>query len=187
MTRLDKLVGVSVSDPGRAENERHGTLNAHVRHAFVEVARQCFAAGCSIGYGGHLEADGYTDTLLALLRTYSLADRPAAERVRQYLARPIWERLDGDQALALATYTTAIRIPATAEGADRAAHAREFTAMRQRMNEDMDARVAMGGQLAGYVGRWPGIVEEAYLALAAGCPLFVAGGLGGAAERVALA
>jgi hypothetical protein len=187
MTGLDKLVGVSVSDPGKAENERHGTLNAHTRHAFVEIVRQIFAAGGSFAYGGHLEAEGYTDTLLSLLRTYSLADRPAAERVHQYLARPTRESLTAQQELDLATYATPVEVPAVGEGDDRVALAREFTAMRELMNEDIDARIVMGGKLVGYVGRWPGVVEEAYLAIEHGRCVYVVGGLGGAAERVARA
>jgi SLOG cluster2 len=185
MTPLDVLVGVSVSDPGRAELERHGIIEAHVKHAFVELARQILAAGGSLAYGGHLEAEGYTATLLALLRTYSKRDRPASERVRQYLARPIWEKLTSEQRKDLATYTTWIKVPAVGEGNDRAAVAREYTAMRQRMTDEIDARIVLGGKVEGYSGRWPGIVEEAYVALAAGRPLYVAGGLGGAAARVA--
>lgn len=185
MTPLDAVVGVSVSDPGEVELERRGLIADHTKHAFVEIARQILAAGGSLAYGGHLEAEGYTATLIALLRTYSKADRPSLERVRQYLARPIWEKLTPPQRKDLATYTTWIKVPAVGEGDDRAALAREYTAMRVRMTEDIDARIVMGGKVSGYTGRWPGIVEEAYLALAAGRPLYVAGGLGGAAARVA--
>jgi hypothetical protein len=182
---MNLLVGVSVSSPGERELERHGIIEEHVQHAFVEIARQILAAGGSLAYGGHLEAEGYTATLLALLRTYSKADRPPRERVRQYLARPIWEKLTAEQRKDLATYMTWIKVPAAAEGDDRAARAREYTAMRQLMTGDLDARIVMGGKLSGYSGRWPGIVEETYLALAGGKPLYVAGGLGGAAARVA--
>ena len=56
-----------------------------------------------------------------------------------------------------------------------------MTAMRERMNSDIRARVVLGGKLVGYSGRWPGIVEEAYLLLRARKPLFLVGGFGGAA------
>lgn len=47
------------------------------------------------------------------------------------------------------------------------------------------ARVALGGKTAGYQGFMPGIFEEALVTLAAGRPMFVLGGFGGAAERLA--
>jgi hypothetical protein len=44
-------------------------------------------------------------------------------------------------------------------------------AMRTRMNDEMDARVVVGGAVAGYLGRYPGVAEETYLALQAGKPV----------------
>jgi len=161
--------------------------DAHVRHAFVEIARQILAAGGSLAYGGDLREHGYTRTLIALLRTYSRADRPPSERIRQYLARPVWEGMSREDAAELAVLSTPVRVPPAADRSSegRAARARDFTAMRERMTADTDARIVLGGRLAGQQGRWPGIVEEAYLALRAAQPLFVVGGLGGAAARVA--
>ena len=37
--------------------------------------------------------------------------------------------------------------------------------MRQQMIESCDALLALGGRRTGYLGKYPGIVEEAYLAL----------------------
>jgi SLOG cluster2 len=88
----------------------------------------------------------------------------------------------------LALYGTPIRVSRAADRVgDRAGTALDFCAMRERMTADTDARVAVGGRLNGQSGRWPGILEEAYLALRAGQPLFVIGGLGGAASRVVCA
>ena len=56
--------------------------------------------------------------------------------------------------------------------------------MRQQMIESCDALLALGGRRTGYLGKYPGIVEEAYLALRAGKPLFLLGGFGGSALAV---
>lgn len=64
------------------------------------------------------------------------------------------------------------------------AHARGANLMRLDMNEWLDARVCVGGKLKGYNGLVPGIVEEAWLALRAGKPVFLLGAFGGAAELV---
>jgi hypothetical protein len=54
------------------------------------------------------------------------------------------------------------------------------------MTAGTDARIVVGGRVVPpFVGIWPGVVEEAYLTLEAGQPLFVAGGLGGGAALVA--
>ena len=187
MSSLDALVGISVSEPGAAELEARGLTDDHVRHVFVELARQILAAGGSLAYGGDLRHGGYTRTLLALLRTYSRADRPPRSRVRAYLARPAWKDLGVADESELAVFATPLKVPAAGSDADDSApaRARDFTAMRRQMTMDIDARVVIGGRLAGQVGRWPGVVEEAYLAVRARKPLLVAGALGGAAARVA--
>jgi hypothetical protein len=183
---LDARVGISVSTPDERELEIRGLTDDHVRHAFVEIARQILAAGGSLAYGGDLRENGYTRTLVALLRTYSRADRPASDRVRQYLAGPVWEDMSREDAAELAVLSTPVRVPSVDHPSEgRAARAHDLTAMRERMTAETDARIVVGGRLAGQQGRWPGIVEEAYLALRADQPLFVVGGLGGAAARVA--
>jgi hypothetical protein len=60
-----------------------------------------------------------------------------------------------------------------------------MTAMRNYVTLNSDARVVIGGKTAGYIGRMPGISEEAFTSIALGKPLFVVGGFGGAAEPIA--
>ena len=187
MTPPDVLVGISVSDPGEPELELRGLTEDHVRHVFVELARQILAAGGSLAYGGDLREGGYTRTLLALLLTYSPRDRPARGRIRAYLASPVWEGLSASDESELAVVAVREKVPPAGELGDDSAAAKAcaFTAMRRRMTDDIDARVVVGGRLCGQQGRWPGVVEEAYLALRGGKPLLVVGGLGGAAARLA--
>jgi hypothetical protein len=187
MTSLDALVGISVSDPGRTELEARGLTDDHVHHVFVELSRQILAAGGSLAYGGDLRHSGYTRTLIALLRTYSTADRPAKGRIHAYLAAPVWRRLSARDESELAVVATPEKVAPAGDDADgsAAARARAFTAMRRQMTSDVDARVVVGGRLSGQEGRWPGVVEEVFLALRAAKPLLVVGGLGGAAARVA--
>jgi hypothetical protein len=57
---------------------------------------------------------------------------------------------------------------------------RALTHLRRRLTGLSNARICLGGKLSDYSGRYPGIVEEAYLAIRAGQPIFMAGLLGGA-------
>lgn len=66
----------------------------------------------------------------------------------------------------------------------RAAWAAGLTAMRRKMTEDCCARIVMGGRLEGFQGLVPGVVEEAWLSLKAGKPLYLLGGFGGAARAL---
>lgn len=61
--------------------------------------------------------------------------------------------------------------------------ARGFTHLRRQLNHISDARVCIGGPEKA-LGRYPGIVEEALLAVNAGMPLYLASLLGGVAQQL---
>jgi hypothetical protein len=177
MSTLDMLVGISVSEPAESELAARGVGQEHVRHAYVELARQILAAGGSLAYGGSPQASkpNYVEILMGLLRTYSRPGRPPRERVQLYLAAPIWQTLSSNDLAPLQVLATVNETPPARDGS------RHYTVMREAMTAATDARVIVGGRTTGYIGRWPGILEEAYLALRASQPLYIAGGLGGAA------
>jgi hypothetical protein len=190
---LDARVAISISAPEEPELARRGLSLDHVRHAYIELARQILAAGGSLAYGGNPLADvpNYVHILIALLRTYSKPDRPPPERVQIYLAAPVWTQLDADMRGQIGVFATIVSVPG-AEGVALQAPigskvvGPHFTAMRQAMTAGTGARIVVGGRIVPpFVGLWPGVVEEAYLTLEAGQPLFVAGGLGGGAALVA--
>lgn len=62
--------------------------------------------------------------------------------------------------------------------------ARGLTYLRHRLNAECDARLCIGGRTAGSAGRFPGVIEEAFLAVKTGKPLYLAGLLGGASRQV---
>lgn len=66
----------------------------------------------------------------------------------------------------------------------RYVRARGLTHLRHRLNALSQARLCLGGQTSGSAGRYPGVIEEALLALGAGKPLYLAGLLGGATHQV---
>lgn len=55
------------------------------------------------------------------------------------------------------------------------------------MTSQIGARLVLGGRTSGQAGLYPGVAEEAALALAQGVPLFVAGGFGGCGGLIARA
>lgn len=56
--------------------------------------------------------------------------------------------------------------------------------MRRALTEFCDARICIGGRTSGFSGRFPGVIEEAALAMERQKPLYLVGLLGGAAGQV---
>jgi len=188
----EAMVGVSISEPD--DLTRHGLGEIHVRHAFVEVARHVLAAGASLAYGGDLRVGGYTEAMFDLVGAYEKSDRPGRERLRSYLAWPLWQDLRGPNRSELLELATLVEVaappgapgslasPSERDARERLWFARALSEMRRRMTADISARVVLGGKVAGQAGLCPGVLEEAALALRAGVPLFVIGAFGGCGQ-----
>ena len=194
---VDLLVGISVSEPTNEELINFGLSELHIRHAFTEVMRHVLAAGWSVAYGGDFRPRGYTAALLDLVRTYERTVLSGPDHFTCYLAWPLWTELTDADRAELANIVTTVQVPAP-EGApaslapvpdrtpiERWWNALALTAMRKRMTRDVGALVVVGGRVSGQQGLYPGVVEEASLALASDVPLYVAGGFGGCGRLLA--
>jgi hypothetical protein len=62
--------------------------------------------------------------------------------------------------------------------------ARGLTFLRHKLNDACDVRLCVGGRRSGSQGRYPGVIEEALLALQQNKPLYLASILGGASEQI---
>lgn len=62
--------------------------------------------------------------------------------------------------------------------------ARGLTFLRHRLNDVCHVRLCVGGRRSGSQGRYPGVVEEALLAVRQNKPLYLASILGGASEQI---
>jgi hypothetical protein len=194
-TITDLLVGLSVSDSPNLPTL--GLRAEHLEHAYVELARQLLAAGASLAYGGDLRAGGFTERLVDLLNTYARDDRPGRERIRDYLAWPLhgggMSEADLEKLAALTMVATVVRVPRPpapdpslpSDLRDRVEKSESYTAMRTQMTHDIDVRIILGGRLTGFMGRFPGLAEEALLAAVAAKPLYLLGGFGGCARALA--
>jgi SLOG cluster2 len=189
-------IAISVSEPDDGEMAARGVSDVHVTHAFDEIARQLLAAGATLAYGGDFRQDGYTQQLIALLNEYA-GGSPGKARIRQYLAWPLWETASEEDRAKLNRVATPVPVPPPVAdppdpGFDRKASpearalwAGSLTRMREAMTAKMRARVILGGRLTTHTSRFPGVVEEAYLAAREGLPLYVLGGFGGCASCLA--
>jgi hypothetical protein len=188
-----KIIGMSVSNS--SDLPERGMNHAHLEDAMVECARHLLAQGASLAYGGDLRPGGFTTILFDLVRSHNRAG--SRERVRNFLAWPIHLKLDPviwrDYLDEMTSYRygppTDLGVdPATFVAPDdargRYVWARSLTFMREEMNQRTDARVLLGGQVTGFKGKYPGLLEEALLALRSGKPLYLIGGFGGCTAAV---
>ena len=193
-------LGVSVSDS--ADLARLGLSVRHSELAIGEIARAVLVSGGSLVYGGRIKPSGFTQFLMHEVRRYGNHTQAlmlciAAPEHRK-LSHAELDDLDRD----LGTRGTVIYLdengaeiqdilstkaskpdPVT----DKEIRWTSYSSLRRYLGGVTDARVIVGGQLDGFQGAMPGIIEEAIIAVKANQPLYVAAGFGGAAASVAQA
>jgi len=195
-------VGLSISTPPKEDMARLGLSEQHLKLANEDLAQHCLSRGASIAYGGDLRDKGFTLALFDLVRAQHQRGTEKFARILSFLAWPIYLDREAGMLLANNKDVAAVeRIPLPQDlteagladrtkwvDCDAPEHcyiwARSLTAMRERMMQVIHARVLLGGTLKGYKGKWPGLIEEALLALRAGMPLFLLGGFGGATATI---
>jgi SLOG cluster2 len=199
-----KTIALSVSLP--EDMAQIGMGPEHFNDALGEITRQLLALGARLMYGGDLRAGGVTRMLFELAARYFPPSArggehpPAIIDVIPYYAHAelgaedlrAWEAefVGTGQLLFMPrggdhVWTTRER-PENLVPAPREEWAESLTSMRTYITRIADARVVIGGKMSGFLGRMPGITEEAFSSLSARKPIFVAGGFGGAARPIAL-
>lgn len=198
---LPRVVGISISDSPDLADLGLGT--PHLNHAYLEMARMLLSNQKIVAYGGDHREAGFTEQLFSLVRTYPHPGQSDRERSVNYLAWPLHLNLSKERRVALLDVARIIEcdlpeevrsakelmidrnvyLPPTTPQA-QFAWAKSLTLMRERMNREIDARVLLGGIVKGYKGIFPGVVEEAQIALRSKKPTFLLGGFGGATKAV---
>lgn len=191
-------VGLSVSDS--ADLPRLGLDARHAQLAVGELTRAVLIAGGSVVYGGRIKPSGFTQQLMGEVRRYgtnrhslticlalpehlklTTAELDAIDRELGTWGRLVTLALDGSP-----MFWSGDRPQEGVElGPEERAVA--YSGLRRYVTEATHARVLVGGQLRGYKGAMPGLVEEAFLSIERKQPLYAAGGFGGAAALIAQA
>ena len=194
---------VAISTSDSPDMAALGLSDGHLKEAMAELAIQFLAVDADLAYGGDLREHGFSQLLFQLVLRYtSTSDLKSRVRVTNHLAWPVHIGTSVDKLDALAAelrgaaelallerdgtpMTMDIRrsIPTHVPSPDEWLSG--LTAMREFQSSSTDVRVLLGGQVANYKGRMPGVAEEALLSLRAGQPLFLIGGFGGCTRDVA--
>ena len=205
-----KTVGISISDS--PDLEAFGYGEEHLHELMVTVARTVLrieAGETGLVYGGDLRPGGFSRSLFDL----ALGESAGRRRLYNYLAWPYYLTLAKHTEAEMINACYFVRVsPQDAGFTDVSARckpkdldqgqkalvgARCLTRMRELqcdggsdLLEDgpappMTARIIIGGKVTGYSSFMPGIFEEFLVSRERGVPVYLMGGLGGAAGALA--
>lgn len=195
-----KVIGISISDS--PDLQRLGFSAVHQKRALIEISRHLLAQGASVAYGGDLRPGGFTVDLVEMVKAYNEQATERAEKILNFLAWPLhlkttveWQAQHKNEvSIQIIPLPQDLKQPPfnidektylePNSTVNRYVWARCLTAMREQMARRIDARIILGGKVTDYKGAFPGIAEEAALAIAHHKPLFVLGAFGGCAKAV---
>ena len=193
-------LGLSMSVPSREDLDQHELQDADLHRFAVRVSRVVLDRQGAIVSGHDWRPRGIMKALVEFARRYANAiedSSHASPRVRNFLAWPDRPLLDENERAGLAHVLSVegLSLPSWCSRAldglsnDEATRERivrmlAFSELRRHLSEQTSARVCIGGKVAGYRGRYPGVVEETALALARNQPVYLLSWAGGATSEV---
>ena len=189
-------IGISISES--TDTDALGFTNLHVQDAMVEITRYLLVNNCKLIYGGDLRRGGYTFIFSELAKLYSKPENYHSFRIANYFAWPIHlNMLRSDDSEFKANNIQIEKLPLP-DGIDvdpaifikpdtiphKIIWAKSLSNMRKIITENSQARVIMGGQIKNYMGKIPGVVEEAILSVRQKKPVYICGAFGGGAKTI---
>lgn len=197
----NRTIAISISES--PDMPALGLSEQHLQDAMAEIARHMLALGARLAYGGDLRAGGFSELLFELVARHRPdVDEQSGTGVYSYLPWPIHMGMEPQEVesakadlagvaelicldLDGAVIPMDVRVTLGTHAATPGEWARGLTSMRRTMQKATDARVLLGGAVAGYRGAIPGIAEEADLTFQARKPMYLLGGFGGCARDIA--
>jgi hypothetical protein len=198
-------VNLSISESD--DSVKRGFPVWQVNRVTLQVTTSLFGQGASLVFGHDWREDGVMQAIHGFAMQVQppvplspaeaqASGHPLLKNILPWPDKPVLSREDLER-LASTLRVEEAGLPAEIErfeeealklGAShplyRYVRARGLTHLRRQLNAESDARFCIGGRTEGSAGRYPGVIEEALLAIQEGKPLFLAGCLGGAAQQV---
>jgi len=165
----DRNIGISVSETGDRDQS-----DLHLSTFYLELCRYLLASDANILYSGDIAYKGtnFVSILEGLVTNYCFNYQKKQRIILHHLpntAATVDYKAERKHWLKLIEIKEENTLPAS------------LTKMRKEAAKDTFARILVGGKTQGYKGNYPGIIEEAYIALQNNTPLFIIGTYGGAA------
>ncbi len=199
------VINLSISESD--DSPRRGFPSSQVNRTTLQVVAALFGQGASVVFGHDWREDGIMEAIYGFARQVqapiplspgqAAADaQPLLRNLLPWPDKPYLPERDLEQ-LSSTLQVEPVGLPKELQAFDGEARrvgpshglyqyvrARALTFLRHRLNDVSHVRFCLGGRGSGYAGRYPGVIEEAYLAIRDKKPLYLAGFLGGATEQV---
>ena len=196
---IGKNIAISISESKDIQN--YGGDEALLRDITIELSRHILVAGGKLVYGGDLRKQGFTELFADLSSQYGHREKTDRDTkyFTNYFAWPIYLNLNKtvesefeysrvsivkvDAPEECPPNTISIFISPNTTG-NNYLWAKSLTKMRLQMEEDVNARILLGGQTHGFKGKCAGVIEEFILSKRKNHPIYLLGGLGGACKAI---
>jgi hypothetical protein len=193
----NKRIAFSVSESD--DMQEFGCGKAMLKDVVLELSRYVLKAGGYLAYGGDLREEGYTEAFENFSYQYGAKEKTGKREnyFTNYFAWPIHLKIDDKrEADFIHCRVEPIFVDAPEGIADPKTYippegnenlsiwAHSLTKMREEMEENVDARIIIGGRLSGFKGKYAGVIEEFLIASQQGHPIYLIGGFGGAAKAI---
>lgn len=175
-------IGISISEI--SEERDMLRTNMHLCKMYIELCRYLLARNFKLVYGGNINFKGnsnFVEILQHLIKSYFIG--PNSKNIVDIYHLDLYPVDDDIKASMLPDFKFTEIATTINEGESKEHfYQRSLTNLRQIINSKCNARIVIGGKTKGYLGKLPGVVEEAFLAHKNGVSLYVVGSYGGAAE-----
>lgn len=192
----DKKIAFSVSESD--DIHKYGCSKTMLKDVVLELSRYILKAGGELVYGGDLRKDGYTESFENFSYQYGCKENFETKPFyfTNYFAWPIYLEISkSDQARFIhnRVQTVFVEPPVgvtvdkfvpPVENESLEIWAKSLTKMREKMEQDVNARIIIGGRLSRFKGKYAGVLEEFLIANKSKHPIYLIGGFGGAAKAI---
>jgi hypothetical protein len=170
-------VGISISEAEDLAST--GFTPNDINLVTVELCRRLVALGAQVVLGHQWRPHGIMEQVTRFAQAYHFetggSGQPIVHNVMAWPDKASLSDYDRDQLRGL------VQIHEAKEPLERP-HA--LTAMRQHITRLATARICLSGKLTSYSGSMPGLLEEAFLSISHGQPIYLSAMMGGAAAAL---
>lgn len=185
------IIGLSIS--GGENSASFGFPESEINRTVLRIVAALVGQGAGVSFGHDWRDDGIMQAIHGYVQTFQPV--PFQEELKPLLWNFVpWKDVPN---LSLADkerfrYTLKIEeagLPVALRNVKKNfpysyLRARGLTHLRHKLIKISDARICLGGKNQKHEGRYPGIVEEALLAIKASQPIYFSGCLGGVTQEV---
>ncbi len=185
-------IAISISES--QDINEYGQRLYHLRNLIVELARYLLTFDYRLMYGGDIRYDNefnFADIIAQLVLSYNEEYTQNAV-IENYSPYPYYKKIDDALKTDLLDIVDFVEVPPnkkfnidSIDPLEQSYITSEtLTKMRKLMTGRMDIKIVAGGKTEGFAGKYPGVLEETFIALENEIPIFLIGGYGGVTRKI---